>query len=132
VVKIVVKKEGATQTCGKCGTDLICRLRDYGGAYGSTLQWQNYEGSAHFKTTDGKNYSCNVPDEEEQEQTRISTQSAPPATTPGNPSPAPPQSSSSNLAILNAIDHMNLKLDRIDEMIQAIFRHTVDEQLKKN
>ncbi len=133
MVKIVVKKEGATQTCGKCETDIICRLKEYGGNFAPTLQWQNYDGAAHFKTTDGKNYSCNVPDDEEQEQTRITTQSAPPATTPGTPPPPIPSSNnSSNLAILNAIDEMNLKLDRIDEMIQAIFRHTVDEQLKKN
>ncbi len=65
MVKIVVKKEGATQTCGKCGTDLICRLKEYGGNFAPSLQWQNYDGTPHFKTPDGKNYACNVPDDDE-------------------------------------------------------------------
>jgi len=132
VVKIVVKKEGATQICGKCGTDLICRLRDYGGAYGSTLQWQNYDGAAHFKTKDGKNYSCNVPEEEEQTQTRIPTTTASPATTPGD---SPPNNNSDLLpqliAIKNTVENIELRLQRMDEMIQAIFRNSIDEQLKK-
>ena len=125
MVKIVVKKEGATQTCGKCGTDLICRLKEYGGNFAPTLQWQNFDGTPHFKTPDGKNYTCNVPDEEETAQTRIPTES-PPARTPGDVA-----TNSSHLAILNAIDDVNLRIQKMDEMIQAIFRYTVDEQLKK-
>lgn len=125
MVKIVVKKEGATQTCGKCGTDLICRMKDYGGNFAPTLQWQNYDGAAHFKTSDGKTYACNVPDEEETEQTRISSE-VPPATTPGTPPP------SINLSIINTLDEIKLNIQRIDEMVQAIFRYTVDEQLKKS
>ena len=113
-------------TCTQCGSELICRLKDYGGNFAPSLQWQNYEGSAHYKTTDGKNFSCNVPDEEEKEQTRI-----PNETTTTTPSTPPPSATSSNLAILNAIDDVNLKLQRMDEMIQAIFRNSVDEQLKK-
>jgi len=131
VVKIVIKKEGATQTCGKCGTDIICRLKDYGGNFAPTLQWQNYNGTAHFKTPDGKNYSCNVPEEEETAQTRIQSETPPEAATTTTPGTPPPSTNSSNLAILNAIDDVNLKLQRMDEMVQAIFRYTVDEQLKK-
>ncbi len=126
MVKIVVKKEGATQTCGKCGTDLICRLKDYGGNFTPTLQWQNYDETPHFKTSDGKTYACNVPNEEETAQTRIPSEISP-ATTPGTP----PPTSSSQLAILNAIEDVNLRLQKMDEMIQAIFRYTVDEQLSK-
>lgn len=125
MVKIVVKKEGATQTCGKCGTDLICRLKDYGGNFAPTLQWQNYDGTPHFKTLDGKTYACNVPDEDETAQTRIPSE-IPPATTPGSI-----PSNSSQLAILNAIEDVNLRVQKMDEMIQAIFRYTVDEQLSK-
>ena len=131
MVKIVIKKEGATQACGKCGTDLICRLKDYGGNFAPTLQWQNFDGTPHFKTSDGKTYACNVPDEEETAQTRISSEipTEAPRATPGTPPPS--TTTSSNLAILNAIDNINLKLQRMDEMVQAIFRYTVDEQLKK-
>ena len=124
MVKIVLKKEGATQTCGKCGTDLICRLKDYGGNFAPTLQWQNFDGTPHFKTNDGKTYNCNVPDEEETAQTRIPTE-APCATTPGD---SPP---SINLSIINTLEEIKLILQRVDEMVQAIFRYTVDEQLKK-
>lgn len=141
MVKTVIKKEGATQTCGKCQTELICRLKDYGGNFASTLQWQNYDGEPHFKTNDGVKYSCNVPEdhipeEEEQVQTRIPSQVvAPPATTPGlSPPPVwgpeiPPPSV--NLSVINTLDEIKLILQRMDEMIQAIFRYTVDEQLKK-
>ncbi len=114
-------------TCSQCGSDLICRLKDYGGNFAPSLQWQNYNGTAHYKTTDGKNFSCNIPDEEETTQTRIPTQ-VPPATTPGT---LPPAASPANLAILNAIEETNLRLQKMDEMVQAIFRYTVDEQLKK-
>ena len=131
MVKIVTKKEGATQVCGKCGTELICRMKDYGGNFAPTLQWQNYDGTAHFKTPDGKNYSCNVP-EEDVAQTRIpnvstaTTSSASSALTPGD---SPP--SSVNLSIINSLDNIKLTLQRLDEMIQAIFRYTVDQQLGK-
>ena len=131
MVKIVEKKEGATQTCGKCGTDLICRLKDYGGNFAPSMQWQNYDGTAHFKTSDGKNYACNVPDEDEVAQTRIPSQSIS-TTTPGTP---PPNSSiellTQLIAIKNTTENTDLRLQRMDEMIQAIFRHTIDEQLKK-
>ena len=113
-------------TCSQCDNELICRLKDYGGTFPPSLQWQNYNGTAHYKTTDGKNFLCNVPDEEETAQTRIPSETA---TTPGTPPPS--ATASSNLAILNAIDDTNLRLQKMDEMIQAIFRYTVDEQLKK-
>ena len=134
MVKIVLKKEGATQACGKCGSDLICRLKDYGGNFAPTLQWQNFDGTPHFKTTDGKTYACNVPDEEQTAQTRISSEiptEAPSAITPGDS----PTRINSNLlplsSILEKIDSIMLKLNSVDEMVEAIFRYTVDEQLKK-
>ncbi len=117
-------------TCTQCDSELICRMKDYGGNFAPTLQWQNYDGSAHYKTTDGKNFDCNIPEDDETAQTRIPT-TAPPATTPGDS----PTGINSNLlplsAILEKIDSIMLKLNSLDEMIQAIFRYTVDEQLKK-
>ena len=134
MVKIVLKKEGATQVCGKCGSDLICRLKDYGGNFAPTLQWQNFDTTPHFKTTDGIKYACNVPDEEQTAQTRIPSEiptEAPPATTPGDS----PTGINSNLlplsSILEKIDSIMSKLNSVDEMVEAIFRYTVDEQLKK-
>lgn len=133
MVKTVVKKEGATQTCGRCQTELICRLKDYGGNFAPTLQWQNYSGEPHFKTSDGIKYSCNVPDEEETAQSRIPSEAPPAATTPGLSQPVwgGDTSQSVNLSIINSLDEIKLVLQRQDEMIQAIFRYTIDEQLKK-
>jgi len=129
VVKIVVKKEGATQTCGKCGTDLICRLKDYGGNFAPTLQWQNFNGTAHFKTTDGKNYNCNIPEDEEPEQTRIPSEAP---KTLDNPPPSNPNSPSYvDIAIKETVENIEIRLQRMEEMIQAIFRYTVDQQLGK-
>ena len=61
---MVLKKEGAIMTCKQCGTDLICQTKDYGGNYPPALQWQNNDGTAHYKTEDGKNYKCMVPEDE--------------------------------------------------------------------
>ena len=91
----------------------------------ATLQWQNFDGTAHYKTTDGKNFTCNIPEEEQTEipepgQTQIPT-------TPGDNI-----SQSVNLTLINSLDEIKLKLEKIDEMIQAIFRDTVDKQLRKS
>ena len=125
MVKIVIKKEGATQSCGKCGTSLICRMKDYGGNFAPTLQWQNFDGNAHFKTTDGKNYACNVPDEEEATQTRIPSSSTNRVTTDS------PSKSIFDIAMKDTLDNIDLRLQRMDEMVQAIFRYIVDRQLEK-
>ena len=130
MVKIVVKKEGATMICTQCDTELICRLKDYGGNYPPSLQWQNYDGAAHYKTTDGKNFECNVPEEDETAQTRIPTE---PARTAGDA-----VVTATTKAQLLSISHLEEKIESIDlrvekigEMVQAIFHYTVDEQLKK-
>lgn len=126
---MVIKKDGATMTCNNCDTELICRMKEYGGNFASTLQWQNYDGTAHYKTTDGKNFTCNIPDEEETAQTRITSESA---KTEGD---APPKMDKAgfqaNLHLEEKIEELNIRLVKIDEMVQAIFRYTVDEQLKK-
>lgn len=111
-------------TCAKCSNDLICRTKEYGGNYPPTLQWQNYDGTAHYKTTDGKSYECNLPDEEEVSQSRI------PSHTPTTPGDSTPQ-----LLLITRLDEniklCNEKLDRIEEVLEALFRYTVQEQLKK-
>jgi hypothetical protein len=130
ISEMVAKKEGATMTCNQCGIDLICRQKDYGGNFASTLQWQNYDETAHYKTTDGKNFECNVPDEDEAAQTRIPTDAT---KTAGD---APPGTiTKAEFQILahleEKVETLNLQLEKMDEMVQAIFRYTVDEQLKK-
>lgn len=119
------KKEGATTTCSKCETDLICRLKDYGANFAATLQWQNFDGTPHYKTTDGKNYSCNVPDEDELDvQSQITK-------------PSLDESSTKEeiiiLSNLNSkLEVILEKLERVREMVEPLFQKMVNEQIRKN
>lgn len=54
---MVEKKEGATMICHQCGDKLVCRMSNYKHPYTNKLQWQNQDGTAHFKF-DGKNFTC--------------------------------------------------------------------------
>ncbi len=129
-----IKKEGATTCCKNCDTDLICRTKDYGGNYPPTLQWQNFDGSAHYKTTDGKTYSCNVPEDEEVEQTRIPTEAAtPPATIPSAlPSSTTPAEFKLLVHIDEKIDTLLSEVERIKEMTTPMFQKMVDDQIGRN
>ena len=58
----VEKKVGNTMTCGTCGNKLTCREKTYpaSGNYAArtVTQWQNEDGSAHFKWVSDDNYQC--------------------------------------------------------------------------
>jgi len=45
----IEKKEGATMTCQNCKTELVCHMSTYEGDFQNKLQWQNPDGSAHYK-----------------------------------------------------------------------------------
>jgi len=108
---MVEKKEGATMTCKNCDVDLICRMKEYKGDFAPKLQWQNFDGSAHYHTKDGKNFTCNVPDDDKV--------SSPSAKTPGDD----PQTKFTSLTN----DEM---LSRIYEMVGEIFRDLIDKKIK--
>ena len=113
--------------CKQCGTNLICRMKDYGGNYAASLQWQNQDGKAHYKTSDGKNFSCNVPEEQSDgQQTTIPN----PPTVPGTNPPLPPNSV--NTEILNKLNDLTTLTTRIFEMSEVVMRYTIDKQLRKN
>ena len=125
---MVIKKEGATTTCKNCNSDLICRLKEYGGNFAPALQWQNFDGSAHYKTTDGKNFNCNIPDEDESGQTRIPTQT----TTATNTHPPDTITKAEFLLLV----HLEEKIDslinlthRLTEMVTPMFQKMVDDQI---
>lgn len=59
---MVEKVEGVEMSCKSCGTDLICHMSNYKGDFKNKLQWQNADGSAHYKFN-GKDYSCVIPEE---------------------------------------------------------------------
>ena len=54
---MIEKKEGATMICSSCGITLTCRMSNYKHPYTNKLQWQNQDGSAHYKYDDGK-FTC--------------------------------------------------------------------------
>ena len=58
---MVEKKEGATMSCQNCGTELVCHMSSYKGDFQNKLQWQNQDGTAHYKFN-GSEYSCNIPE----------------------------------------------------------------------
>ena len=126
MVKTVTKTEGATMTCKQCGTNLICRLKDYGGTYAPSLQWQNKDGNAHYKTSDGKNFSCNIPEDKIEGQQTFT----PSPTVPGTAPPLPPNPQITE--ILNKLNELTPLITRIFEMTEAVMHYTIDEQLKKN
>lgn len=53
----VEKKEGAKMTCGKCGIELVCHMSEYDG-FENKLQWQNSDGTAHYKWTGPGKFDC--------------------------------------------------------------------------
>ena len=126
---MVLKKEGATMTCQNCDTDLICRTKDYGGNYEPALQWQNFDGSAHYKTKDGKNFSCNIPEDEETEQTRIPTTTDIPTHTT---KPTPVITSAEFKILVNVEEKIDVILgdiERLKDMVTPMFQKMVDDQL---
>ena len=127
---MVEKKEGATMACKNCDTDLICRLKEYGGDYKPALQWQNFDGTAHYKTKDGKNFNCNIPEDEELEQTRISSNTT--ATTPGDA----PKMGAAELALLRGLDEkletVLAEIQRVKEFVEPVFLKMVDDQIGRS
>jgi len=119
---LVAKKEGATMNCQNCGSELICRKKEYAGGFAPTLQWQNADGQAHYRTDNGKDFSCNIPDDQSESATFVPAPPQPPGKIPD---PA-------IIEIKNKLDQMDHKILRIFEMTEAIFHYTVDTQLKKN
>ncbi len=66
VFLMVLKVDGAEMTCKGCGTELICHMSNYKGDFKNKLQWQNEDGTAHYATNNGKDFTCNIPEQEEE------------------------------------------------------------------
>lgn len=120
---MVTKKEGATMNCQNCGSELICRKKEYSGGFAPTLQWQNDNGQAHYHTEDGQNFTCNIPDDKENDSS---------AFVPNPPSPPVKTPDPGIIEIKNQLDKIEHTVHRIFEMTEAVFHYTVDTQLKKN
>lgn len=125
---MVEKKEGGTMTCKNCDTELICRKKDYGGDYKPVLQWQNFDGKAHYATKDGKDFTCNIPEDEETEQSRITST----ATTPGDA----PKIGAAEFALLRGLDDkletVLAEIQRVKEFVEPLFLKMVDDQIARS
>lgn len=100
-------------TCKSCSTELTCRTKDYGGNYEPKLQWQNEDGTAHYATKDGKDFTCNIP---ESALTFTNT-----TTTAGNTVTFSPSYD-------EKLDAINTKLERIYSMIAEQYREYQDRK----
>lgn len=54
----VVKQEGETKKCESCGDKITVRMSAYSGSYANKLQWQNEDGTAHYKWIGTDKYEC--------------------------------------------------------------------------
>lgn len=63
---MVKKIEGATLICNQCGEKLVCRMSNYKHPYPNKLQWQNQDGTAHYRHNGGK-FSCTGIDKKSKE-----------------------------------------------------------------
>lgn len=52
------KTEGAKKTCESCGTDVECHMSNYANNFQNKLQWQNADGTAHYKWIGPEKYEC--------------------------------------------------------------------------
>ena len=53
-------------TCHQCGEKLFCRMSNYLHPYTNKLQWQNQDGTAHYKYDSGK-FTCTGVDKKSKE-----------------------------------------------------------------
>lgn len=111
---MVQKTEGATMECRNCGTELTCRLKDYGGNYKSSLQWQNEDGTAHYKTTNGRDFTCNIAESDESPKT--------------GETPKVSDFTPKNSSLEEKLDSLNNKVERIYAMISEQYREYIDRK----
>ena len=60
-------------TCQQCGDKLFCRMSNYKHPYTNKLQWQNQDGTAHYKYDGGK-FTCTGVDKKSKELKRALAQ----------------------------------------------------------
>ena len=63
--KIPLKKKGVKTTCNTCGNEIICKMSTYE-EYDNQLQWQNYDGTAHYSIKWLRKFYCNIPKTDEE------------------------------------------------------------------
>lgn len=79
------KVEGAEMTCKSCGSDLVCHMSKYEGGFENKQQWQNSDGSAHYKWKSAGKYDCVLSEENNETSEQAENQAS--STTPKNKTP---------------------------------------------
>jgi len=78
------KVEDAEMTCKSCGTDLVCHMSKYEGGFENKLQWQNSDGTAHYKWKSPGKFDCvtteETPEHAENESSKTQTDTGIPKT----------------------------------------------------
>lgn len=111
---MVEKVEGATMDCGQCMTTLTCGWsKEYQGK--RNLQWQNSDGTPHYKRISPGKYECRIPEGQEAQ----STTNHPPMglLPPDGPSSTAPEV---NLTLVYE------KLDLLKAMMETLLHEVID------
>ena len=122
--------EGQEMTCKSCGTELIAREKKYEG-FEPKLQWQNEDGTAHYKFAGPGKFKCNIPKSEEQKQEE--TMDIPPQRTLIE---APTGGTDlTNIipfkTMKDDIDLLNEKMDTLKDMVSEVIRMLADQKLEQ-
>ena len=111
------KKEGNEMECRNCGTNLTCRSKHYEASGNfpekTVLQWQNEDGTAHYSTKDGKNFTCNIPEGQEPKPTEVAREQSTLETTP-------------NESLDVKVDRLTAKVKSVEEICQSILHIVAD------
>ena len=130
------EEEGQEMTCKSCGTELIAREKKYEG-FDSKLQWQNEDGTAHYKFAGPGKFKCNIPKSEEQKHddaVNIAPQRKP-ATLEYHPPGSTAELGNvvvpSNKVIADDMKLLHEKLDNLKEMVSEVIRMLADQKLEQ-
>ena len=86
---MVEKVDGAGMDCKACGAELVCHMSKYEGGFENKLQWQNSDGTAHYKWKSPGKFDCVLPEENNE--------------TSEKPSPKPTKETTSEIPKINSL-----------------------------
>ena len=120
---MVEKVEGATMTCRNCGTVLTCHQKTYDETdtfkAKTVMQWQNDDGTAHYKFLGEGKYNCNIPDEiiPQPQQTTIFTEQ---------------NHAIKSDTVIGPVEIFQKQLDRIEDKLDALLGNSKVDFEKAN
>lgn len=131
------KKEDATQTCDKCGTELICKkiIKTWNNKTEEKLQWQNQSnGNPHFMFAGEGKYHCIVPKDDEPNKTSTLDTVAPTISSDGSFTPNVDELDTTAFTVSAAVAPPLPEMDKITEKYvnkQLILIHQIEQKAYK-